>query len=131
MRKEAFTLIELLIIIAIIAILAAGIIIAINPGRHFREARNSTRWSHLNAVANAVYVYTAEHHGNYPPCILSYPTRVNITACGADLVPTYMSVLPKDPQEGYHYEIGFDTAAQNRIRLTSIAPEAIDVVIIR
>ena len=75
MSKQGFTLIELLIIIAIIAILAAGVIIAVNPGRQFKEARNSTRWSHLNAIANAVYTYTVEHQGTYPPCI---PTIVPI-----------------------------------------------------
>jgi len=133
MSKQGFTLIELLIIIAIIAILAAGVIIAVNPGRQFKEARNSTRWSHMNAIANAVYTYTVEHQGTYPPCIPAYPNKANVEDCASDLVPTYISSLPKDPQasEGYHYEIGFDNAEQNRIKITSTAPEAEGVEIIR
>lgn len=133
MEKRGFTLIELLIVIAIIAILAAGVIIAVNPGRQFREARNSTRWQHMNAIANAVYTYTVEHQGSYPPCIPSYPNKTNVSDCSADLVPVYMSSMPQDPQsaQGYYYEIGFDNADQNRIRITSTAPEASEVIVVR
>ena len=133
MSKQGFTLIELLIIIAIIAILAAGVIIAVNPGKQFKEARNTTRWSHMNAIANAIYTYTIGHQGNYPPCIPDYPNTVKADDCADDLVPTYISSIPKDPQSdsGYYYEIGFDNAEQNRIKITSTAPEAAGIEIIR
>ena len=133
MKKTGFTLIELLIIIAIIAILAAGIIITINPGAQFREARNSTRWQHMNAIANAVYSYAIAHQGNYPPCIPTYPNKVKVDDCANDLVPTYISSIPQDPQanDGYYYEIGFDNPEENRIRVSSTAPEASEVVVIR
>jgi prepilin-type N-terminal cleavage/methylation domain-containing protein len=133
MHKKGFTLIELLIVIAIIAILAAGVIIAVNPGRQFREARNSTRWSHMNAIANAVYTYATENQGEYPPCIPAYPNKTDVADCSSDLVPTYMSSLPQDPQssKGYYYEIGFDNADQNRIKIDSTAPEASGVEVIR
>ena len=136
MGRKGFTLIELLIVIGIIAILAAGVVIAVNPGRQFKEARNSNRWSHMNAIANAVYSYTASHQGAYPPCIPSYssnPNKVNVDNCASDLVPDYMSSIPKDPQssDGYYYEIGFDNATQNRIKLDSTAPEAAGVEIVR
>jgi len=133
MKNKGFTLIELLIIIAIIAILAAGVIIAVNPGKQFKEARNTTRWSHMNAIANAVYTYAIEHQGNYPPCIPAYPSKVNVEDCADDLVPDYISSIPKDPQSenGYYYEIGFDNAEQNRIKITSTAPEAAGIEVIR
>jgi len=131
MEKRGFTLIELLIVIAIIAILAAGIVIAINPGRHFVQARNSTRLSHMNAIANAVYTYTAEHGGVYPPCIPAYPGNTNVNNCSGDLVPDYISQIPVPPLTGENYMIQFDNAAQNRIRIFSTASEATSVVVIR
>ena len=133
MKKDGFTLIELLIVIAIIAILAAGVIVAVNPGRQFRAARNSTRWSHMDAIGNAVYTYATEHQGEYPPCIPAYPNKTDVAKCSTDLVPTYISALPKDPQasKGYYYEIGFDNANQNRIKIDSTAPEANGVEVVR
>ena len=97
------------------------------------EARNSTRWSHMDAIGNAVYTYTTEHQGAYPPCIPAYPDKADVAKCSDDLVPTYISALPKDPQasKGYYYEIGFDNADQNRIKIDSTAPEAKGVEVVR
>ncbi len=97
-KEKGFTLIELLIVIGIIAILAAGIIIAINPGAQFENARNSTRWSHMNAIANSVYTYAVDSEGNFPPCISAVATYID--NCEGDLVPTYISAIPEDPQGG-------------------------------
>ncbi len=95
-KQGGFTLIELLIVIGIIAILAAGIIIAINPGAQFEAARNSTRWSHMNAIANAVYSYAVDNNGDFPACVTEGPTSVDNCA----LAPTYISAIPEDPQGG-------------------------------
>jgi type IV pilus assembly protein PilA len=110
-NQRGFTLIELLIVIGIIAILAAAVIIAINPGRQFEQARNATRWSHMNSVANAVYSYAIDNGGNFPTCvsdITSDPAyvagtftdavRVDIATCDTELVDDYMAALPTDPQ---------------------------------
>jgi len=131
MKKRGFTLIELLIVIAIIAILAAGVIIAVNPGKQFREARNSTRWQHMNAIANAVYTYAVDHGGAYPTCIPSYPNTTDVNDCSGELVPTYISSMPTPPLAGESYMIGFDNADQNRIKITSTADEAAGVEVIR
>ncbi|MBN1258340.1 prepilin-type N-terminal cleavage/methylation domain-containing protein, partial [Candidatus Peregrinibacteria bacterium] len=45
MAKKAFTLLELIIVIAVIAILAAAIFVAVDPARRLHEARNARRWS--------------------------------------------------------------------------------------
>lgn len=57
---------ELLIVIAIIAILAAALVVGINPAGRFRQARNATRWQHMETIATAVYSYAIEHGGSYP-----------------------------------------------------------------
>ena len=71
-NQKGFTLIELLIVIGIIAILASAVIVAINPGQQFAEARNSTRRNHLSTVASAVHSWAAmENNGVYPNCLES------------------------------------------------------------
>ena len=45
-----FTLVELIIVIAIIAILAAAIFVAIDPARRLNEARNARRSSDITNV---------------------------------------------------------------------------------
>ncbi|MEA2092657.1 MAG: prepilin-type N-terminal cleavage/methylation domain-containing protein [Patescibacteria group bacterium] len=120
-NQKGFTLIELLIVIGIIAILAAAVIIAINPGRQFEQAREATRWSHVNSVANAVYSYAIDNGGNFPDCITAGET--DISGCSSYLVDTYMAALPTDPQatSGNGYNISTDGT---RITIASAASES-------
>lgn len=64
--KKGFTLIELLVVIGIIGILAAVVLVAVNPGRQFAQARDTQRRSDLLAITNAIYQFAAEHDGNLP-----------------------------------------------------------------
>ena len=99
-NNRGFTLIELLIVIGIIAILAAAVIIAINPGRQFEQARNATRWSHMNSIVNAVYSYTIAEGGSFPDCVSGHEGDfVHALDCETDL-EDYMSSIPEDPQIG-------------------------------
>ncbi len=59
-REEGFTLIELLIVIGIIAILAAAVIITITPGERLKDARESTRASHMVAIGNSFHIKVVE-----------------------------------------------------------------------
>ncbi len=61
--KKSFTLIELLIVIAIIAIIATGIIVLIIPGERLAQARDATRASHLKAIEGAFYIYIVNYGG--------------------------------------------------------------------
>ena len=68
---KAFTLIELLIVIAIITIVAVAVFVALDPLTRFQDARDSTRWTDVAAVIGAVGVDQVDNGGSYLTSIAS------------------------------------------------------------
>lgn len=104
-RKNAagFTLVELLVVIAVLGILSVGLIVAINPLAQLEKARNSTRKSSLKQIASAIERYQVTY-GTYPvtPGWCGDP-RSYYNSCGADWIPGLVStgelkILPQDPK---------------------------------
>ena len=103
---RGFTLIELLVVIGIIAILAAIVIVAINPSRQFAQARNTQRESNVASILNAIGQNIADHKGIFS-CgtidLITGPKDIKKTG-GFDLrpciIPTYMPEVPGDPKVG-------------------------------
>ncbi len=60
----AFTLIELLIVIAIIAILAVVVLLALNPAELLRQSRDANRVSDMATLTNALNLYTTDQAGS-------------------------------------------------------------------
>jgi prepilin-type N-terminal cleavage/methylation domain-containing protein len=65
-KQKGFTLIELLLVIGIIAILAAIVIVAINPTKQLADARDAQRNSDVNSILNAIGQYLIDNSGNMP-----------------------------------------------------------------
>jgi len=97
---RAFTLVELLIVVAIIGILSGVLLTVLNPGRFQKRARDTRRKGDLGAIQTAVEMYYSEE-GEYP---------------NTDTVPfgsvwmkdgiTYLKNVPQDPlsAQSYCYE---------------------------
>ncbi len=95
-KNKGFTLIEILVVIGIIAILAAVVLIAINPARQFAQASNSQRTANLNAILNAVGQFMADNRGAIPGGITGVVAEVSTALCN-DLTPEYLPAIPADP----------------------------------
>lgn len=136
--QKGFTLIELLVVIGIIGILAAVVLVAINPARQFASARDTERRSHLYSITSAAYQYAAENDGNLPPNIPTWvgtdectiPDPATNTPCAlgtsnqdlsGDLVPTYIPEIPVDPSSGTASNTGYDLFINVDTRLVASA----------
>jgi len=132
--RHAFTLIELLIVIGIIAILLAMTIAALNPNKQLADARNAQRHQDIQTILNAVHQYAIENRGHLPSQIPAAGTAQVICMTGAVscnnavdlsvLVPSFVVALPYDPSvqtgTGTHYTI----VQQTEGRVKVAAPKA-------
>ena len=49
-ENKGFTLLELLIVIAVLAVLAGVLFVALNPASRLEDSRNAKRWTDVNAI---------------------------------------------------------------------------------
>ncbi len=87
--NKGFTLVELLLVIAIIGILASVILVSLNRARE--RARDTRRVADLRQVALALENYYEENNQ-------IYPTNITQATLGS-----YMATVPVDPQDESAY----------------------------
>lgn len=154
-KQEGFTLLEILLVVAAIAILAGIVIVAINPSKQLGDTRDAQRVSDVNALLNAVYQYSIDNNGNLPSGLDSITASSQVlgtgtsglsTTCTAttteaagvnlsgDLVPTYLVAIPQDPTSGSEANTDYyiNKSTSGRITVGACDPEqAATVEIIR
>ncbi|MBI5732767.1 type II secretion system protein [Candidatus Jorgensenbacteria bacterium] len=92
-RPRGFTLIELIVTIAIVAILVTVLVVAINPAEQLSRSRDSKRISDLDALKTALNLYLAQAtttinlSGNTPSansgCIFQASSTLYLNTTGA------------------------------------------------
>lgn len=145
-RENGFTLIEILVVIGLIALLAAIVIVAINPAKQFAQGRNVCRQSNIETILNAVGQRIADNKGTFAgkfgsyecPAMPSASTTVAIVYDNTNavdsskidlscLIPTYISGALYDPQADTSAKnSGYQLTVDNIGRVTICAPKSAD-----
>lgn len=129
---KGFTLIEILVVVALIAILTAITFIAINPAKNFKDTRNAQRSSDVTQILNAATQYLTKQGASVadfdvdggvavPTCpagdvyigpAAALEADAEFVALEEVLVEDYIVGIPLDPSfsavdatEGYGYQI--------------------------
>lgn len=97
--RNAFTLVEVMIVVVIMAILAATIIPQFTSSTD--DARESTAMFNLHTLRSQIQLYRAEHGGRTPAADLgNLLIATDATgAAGSDFGP-YLQVIPTNPFTG-------------------------------
>jgi prepilin-type N-terminal cleavage/methylation domain-containing protein len=139
-KSFGFTLLEILLVVAAIAILAAIVIRAINPSKQLAETRNAQRHSDVQAIMDAVYQYSIDNDGTLPTSISTggacTDTTNEICKTGAvsctnltsltDITGNqkYLVSIPIDPKGESTYGAGYHIHKNGFDRVTVCAPDA-------
>ncbi|MBI4947971.1 prepilin-type N-terminal cleavage/methylation domain-containing protein [Candidatus Berkelbacteria bacterium] len=131
--RNGFTLLEILLVVAAIAILAGIVILAINPGKQLGDTRNAERRADVNTILNAVYQYSVDT-GVVPASITTTQTEICVTT-GASCTglidlgvvtasEKYLTSIPSDPTGGSTNGAGYEIFKSANGRITVVAPDA-------
>jgi prepilin-type N-terminal cleavage/methylation domain-containing protein len=149
--SRGFTLLEILLVVAAIAILAGIVIVAINPGQQLAETRDVQRRSDVNAIANALVQYYIKN-GDYPdnlessdsegckPYDESYGICAEDESCsdGSDLSALssddYITAIPSDPSVedvSYSGYSAFEIESSSRVKVCAPLAEEDEIFVTR
>ena len=123
--EKGFTLMELLLVMAILAVLFTSLVIGLNPARQLAKARDTQRETDLFQLLSVVYQYASEHSGELPdtdgdPATSNFPTSSTCIGSGVGcfdlagagesgetIVPEYLAEMPQDPKIGSESDTGY------------------------
>lgn len=125
-KNRGFTVIEMVVVFALIAVAAIGTYFLLNPAQQLARSRNQRRSADINIVANAIQRKKIDNRGVFSCSSGGIPTiatrmasstgNYNVAPC---LVPLYLDNFPHDPNAAnarYNSITDYDSAyliAQN------------------
>jgi prepilin-type N-terminal cleavage/methylation domain-containing protein len=132
-NQSGFTLLEILLVVAAIAILAGIVIVAINPTKQLGDTRNAQRKADVNTILNGIYQYSIDNKGAIPTSITTTSTEICktggtctslidlsvLTASGK-----YLVAMPTDPSSNSTNGTGYFVSKDANGRITVNAPSA-------
>ncbi len=103
-KNKGFTLVELIVVIAIIGLMATATLAVLNPFSQFQKSTDARVKSDLSQIQKALETYYEDHNG-YPANDINYQI---VGSGGVSIVwgsnwSSYMNVVPKDPTAGHKY----------------------------
>ena len=124
-RRSAFTLVEILIVVVILAILAAAVIPQFTDSTN--DAKTSTSLFNLNTFRSQIAIYRAQHGGLVPTgadgaaVTLQLTTKTNSdgTYGGTPTLGPYLQAIPNNPSV-------VDPNKQNLLKVVTADPTAND-----
>lgn len=122
--QQGFTLIELLIVIAVLGVLAAGVLVAINPGEQLARARDASRKTTVGQLSKAAQAYYTSQ-GGYPTATAGWLTTLvnagEIKSIPGAISASGYSSCSTGAQNGFCYNPSGATEAVVYTRLESIS----------
>ena len=85
MKNKGFSLVEIILVVAIIAILGAIILVTLNPPLRIKEARDSARWEEAGTIANAVAAYSVDNRASLPAGVSTDFQMIGTATSGCDV----------------------------------------------
>ncbi|MDP2656075.1 MAG: type II secretion system protein [bacterium] len=138
--EAGFTLLEILLVVAAIAILAGIVILALNPSKQLGDTRNAQRRSDIRTILDAVYQYSIDNNGTLPTIPISTcaldtedevckATATGTCSAGVDLSvlttgEKYLTSMPIDPSVSSSDGTGYYIVRTANSRVTVCAPSA-------
>jgi len=139
-RRGGFTLLEVLLVIALLGILAGIVIVALNPATQLAKANNAQRSSDANTILNAVWQYSLGNQGSLPSSVLASADCLGTAAAeicktGGDCTgltdlsvlttnEQYIVSMPFDPTGSSADGAGYEIKKSANGRVTVVAPDA-------
>jgi prepilin-type N-terminal cleavage/methylation domain-containing protein len=111
-KSRGFTLIEILIVVAIIGTLGTWLIMLINPGQQFKKGRDAQRKSDIRQMQTALELYRSDNG--------SYPT--DMPACGERFYigdTTYLQKMPCDPKSSGEFFYDYNQTSSSTYEINA------------
>lgn len=120
--KRGFTLIEILLVIAILSILLVVVFAALNPAQRLADTRDARRWNDVNNILTAIHECIVDNDGVLTTCGLTDDGTVDEIVANAGATSGCNAVCPVATGECVNLEALVSLAYLGSLPVDPIAP---------